>query len=240
MHSAAPNSRSAEFQQGESTMLTIFGVPISVHVRKTLVTANLKGIEHKVDPVIPFNPPANWSELSPTGLIPALRDDAFTLAESTAICVYMERKKPTPTILPSDANELSRVLFFDGYAGHVFRTLIHGLFFQKIISPMILKGATDQSVIDSILATAEPKIFAYLEKQVSGSFLVGNSLTLADIGIASNLINYQYLGFVISTERYPKLARYAAGIIALDPFKQALANEKPFAEQMGLSRDFVT
>ena len=41
-------------------MLTIYGVPISVHVRKALITANLKGIEHKVDPVIPFNPPANW------------------------------------------------------------------------------------------------------------------------------------------------------------------------------------
>jgi glutathione S-transferase len=220
-------------------MLTIFGVPVSVHVRKTLVTASLKGIEHKVEPIIPFNPPANWPELSPTGLIPAMQEDGFKLAESTAICFYMERKMPTPAILPADAKELSRVLFFDGYAGHVFRTLIHGLFFQKIISPMILKGATDQSAIDNILATAQPKIFDYLEQQVSGSFLVGDSLTLADIGIASNLINYQYLGFTISKAKHPKLARYAAGIIARAPFRQALADEKPFAEQMGLTRDFV-
>ena len=220
-------------------MLTIFGVPISVHVRKTLVTANLKGIEHKVEPVIPFNPPANWSELSPTGLIPAMQEDGFTLAESTAICLYMERKEPTPTILPSDVKELGRVLFFDGYAGYVFRTLIHGLFFQRIISPKILNKGTDQSVIDGILATAQPKIFEYLEGQMSGSFLVGNSLTLADIAIASNLINYQYLGFVIGKDKYPKLARYAAGIITRDPLKQALANEKPFAEQMGLNCDFV-
>ncbi len=51
-------------------------------MRKTLVTANLKGIEHNVDPVIPFNPQPNWNALSPTGLIPAMQDGDLTLAES--------------------------------------------------------------------------------------------------------------------------------------------------------------
>lgn len=220
-------------------MLTIYGVPISVHVRKTLVTANLKGIEHKVDPVIPFNPPANWAALSPTGLIPAMQDGDLTLAESTAICVYMERMKATPAVLPADAKASSRVLFFDGYAGHIFRSVVHGLFFQKIITPAILKGKTDQSVIDKILATTQPKVFQYLESQAGTKFLVGDTLTLADIGIVSNLINYQYLGFPIDTAKYPKLATYVRGILALEPFQKALSNEKPFAEQMGLQRGFL-
>jgi glutathione S-transferase len=131
------------------------------------------------------------------------------------------------------------VLFFDGYAGHVFRSVIHGLFFQKIINPNILKNATDQSVIDGILATTQPKAFSFLESQIKGTFLVGDSLTLADIGIVSNLINFQYLGFTIDKAVYPKLAAYAAGIIALPPFRRALADEKPFAEQMGLNRGFL-
>lgn len=220
-------------------MLTIYGVPISVHVRKTLVTANLKGIEHKVDPVIPFNPPANWAALSPTGLIPAMQDGDLTLAESTAICFYMERMKATPAVVPADSKACSRVLFFDGNAGHVFRSVVHGLFFQKIITPAILKGTTDQSAIDNILATTQPKVFAFLESQMSGTFLVGDSLTLADIGIVSNLINYQYLGFRIDKAKYPKLATYVRGIIPLEPFQRALSNEKPFAEQMGLQRGFL-
>jgi glutathione S-transferase len=220
-------------------MLTIYGVPISVHVRKALVTANLKSIEHKVDPVIPFNPPANWNALSPTGLIPAMQDGDLTLAESTAICFYMERKQAAPAVLPADSKACSRVLFFDGYAGHVFRSVIHGLFFQKIITPAILKGTTDQSVIDNILTTTQPKVFQFLESQAAGKFLVGDSLTLADIGIVSNLINYQYLGFPIDKAKYPKLATYVRGIIALEPFRRALSNEKPFAEQMGLDRGFL-
>jgi glutathione S-transferase len=223
----------------ERGMLTIYGVPISVHVRKTLVTANLKGIEHTVEPVIPFTPPPDWNELSPTGLIPAMRDGDLTLAESAAICFYMERLKPTPVILPADTRACSGVLFLDGYAGYVFRSVIHGLFFQKIIAPAILKRTTDQSVIDNILTTAQPKVFQYLESQAGGKFLVGDSITLADIGIVSNLINYQYLGFPIDKAKYPNLARYARGIMALEPFQRALANEKPFAEQMGLDRGFL-
>ncbi len=220
-------------------MLTISGVPISVHTRKTLVTAALKEIDHKVEPVIPFDPPPNWHELSPTGLIPAMQDGDFTLAESTAICLYLERKRPEPAILPADARESARVLFFDGYGGHLFRSVVHGLFFQKIISPLILRGSTDQSVIDAILASAQPKAFAFLEGQVAGDFLVGDRLTLADIAIVSNLINYQYLGFAIESARYPRLARYVDGIIALPPFRQVLAAEQPFAEQMGLDRAFL-
>ena len=221
-------------------MLTIYGIPISVHTRKTLVTANVKRLDYKVEPVVPFNPPADWPTLSPSGLIPAMQDGSTTLAESTAICFHMERKAPQPAIFPADASECSRVLFFDGYAGHVFRSVVHGLFFQKVIVPAMLSGTTDQSAVDAILATAQPQAFQFLESQISGQFLVGATLTLADIAIVSNFINYQYLGLGIDKARYPQLAKYVRGIVGLDPFQRALGNEKPFAEQMGLDRTFVT
>lgn len=222
-------------------MLTIYGVPISVHVRKVLVTANLKGIAHRVEPVIPFNPPSDWNTLSPTGLIPAMTDGDFSLAESTAICSYLEAKTATPSIFAApDIKDQSRLLFFDGYAGYVFRGLVHGLFFQKIINPGILKGKTDQSIVEGLLNTVQPKIFGYLESQITGKFLVGHALTLADIAIASNLINFQYLGFAINSAVYPRLAQYAAGIAALDVFRSTLANERQFAEQMGLDCKFLS
>jgi glutathione S-transferase len=221
-------------------MITIYGIPISVHVRKALLTANLKGIEHKVEPVIPFNPPPDWNTLSPTGLIPAMKDRDFALAESGAICSYLEDKQPTPAIFPANSERRSQVIFFDGYSGYVFRSLVHGLFFQKVITPVTLRGTTDQQVIDTILTTVRPKVFGYLESQIAGKFLVGDSLTLADIGIASNLINYQYLGFALDKSRYPRLAKYAADIITHDVFRRTLANEQPFAEQMGLDRGFLS
>jgi glutathione S-transferase len=221
-------------------MITIHGVPISVHTRKAIVTALLKGIDHQVEPVIPFDPPANWQSLSPTGLIPVLQDGDLTLGDSTAICAYLDRQHAAPPLLPAEPRALGRALWFDAYAGGtLFRQVVHGLFFQKIIRPAILKQPTDAAAIDAILTTAQPKIFRYLDSQADGTFLVGATLSLADIAIVSNLINYQYLGFPIDRGRYPRLARYAQGVIGHDVFQRALAEERPFAEKMGLDRGFV-
>ena len=221
-------------------MITIYGVPISVHARKPIVTAIAKNIPHKVEPVIPFDPPANWASLSPTGLIPAMQDGEFSVAESGAICLYLERKQPQPAILPVADRDYSRAMFWDGYAGWMFRSLVQPLFFQKVINPVIFKGKTDQGAIDHLLREQRPKIFGYLESQMNGKFLVGAQLSLADIAIVSNLINYHYLSFDIDCGEYPKLAKYTEGILALEPMRKALAGEAPVAEQMGLDRKFLS
>ena len=224
-------------------MLTIYGVPLSVHTRKTLLTALLKGLEHKfvvVIPVIPGNPPANWSALSPTGLIPVLQDGDFTLADSTAICLYLEKKHPSAPILPPDARQYGRALWFDAYAGGtLFRQVVHPLFHQSVVAPNINKVPTDQSAVGKVLNEVRPKIFGYLESQIDGAFLVGKSLTLADIAVASNFLVYQYCGFTIDAAHYPKLARYLRDIIGVDFFQKVLEQEKPFAEQLGLNRSFL-
>lgn len=225
-------------------MLVIHGVPLSVHTRKTIVTAILKGIDYKLEvviPVIPTSRPANWATLSPTGLIPVLQDGGFTLADSSAICQYLERKQPSPPLLPDDAEARGRALWFDAYAGGtVFRHVMHPLFHQKVVAPNIRDEPTDQAVVYDVLTRMQPGIFGYLEGEISGRFLVGDALTLADIAITSNFILYQYLGFPLDARSYPKLSKYLREMIAIDVFRRALADEQPFAEQMGLDRSFLS
>jgi glutathione S-transferase len=224
-------------------MLTIYGVPLSVHTRKALVTAMHKGLDHKFEvviPVIPDSPPANWSTLSPTGLIPVLQDGDRTLADSTAICLYLEKKHPQAPILPTDAADYGRALWFDAYAGGtMYRHLVHPLFFQQVVAPKIRKVPSDRQAIDAVLQDVQPRIFGYLDSQIDGAFLVGASLTLADIAIASNFLVYQYIGFRLDEDRYPRLTRYLRGITGLDVFQRALAQERPFVDQMGLDRSFL-
>jgi glutathione S-transferase len=225
-------------------MITIHGVPLSVHTRKTIVTAILKKIDYKFEvviPVIPGNPPANWGTLSPTGLIPVMQDGDFTLADSTAICLYLDRKQPAPPLLPADIRDYARVLWFDAYAGGtIFRHVVHPLFVQTIVGPNIRNVPTNKAVVDDVLMNVQPKILGYLDSQITGKFLVGDTMTLADIAIVSNFIVYQYLGFEIDAARYPKLAGYLRAITASEAFQRALADERPFVDQMGLKRDFLS
>ena len=102
------------------------------------------------------------------------------------------------------------------------------------------KATTDQAVVDGLLGQQRPKVFGYLESQMNGKFLVGSALSLADIAVVSNLINYHYLGYGIDRADYPKLATYTEGMLALDPFRKALADEKAGAEHFNLDRKFLS
>lgn len=219
-------------------MLTIFGVPISVHTRKAIVAAHLKGIAHRFEPVIPFNPPSGWDELSPTGLIPAAADGDLRMADSSVICRYIEMTEPAPPIYPAKTRDLLHALFLEAYGGNLFARLIHPLFHQKIIGPKMFDRPTDQAEVDKLMGETRPRIFSYLESQTGDGYLAGDALSIGDITIASNLINYKYMGLKIEAQLYPNLSRFMKRIVLLDPFRMALAAEAPFAEKMGLNPSF--
>ena len=48
-------------------MLTIHGIPVSVHTRKVIVAAFEKRIRHRIQSVIPFKPPAGWFGIESDG-----------------------------------------------------------------------------------------------------------------------------------------------------------------------------
>jgi glutathione S-transferase len=222
-------------------MMIIYGVPLSVHTRKVIVAARLKKIDCQmqiVSPVIPGSPPPDWLQISPTGLIPAIDDNGFRLADSTAIVEYLERKHPTPPLLPTSAAELGTTLFLDAWAGTLFRNVMHPVFHNQIVNPNIRKVPTDQAVLDSALNDAAPRAFAYLESLAPENFLVGHAFTLADLAVISNLILYHYLGHRID-DRFPRLNAYFRRQIASPLLGEVLEEEAPFVAHMGLDRSFI-
>ena len=134
-----------------------------------------------------------------------------------------------------------QALWLEEYAdGTVFRDVVHGLFFQKVIRPNILKQPTDASVVAAILDGALPKVFGYLERAIArGDGLVGGRFGIADIAVLSNLINVHYLGYRIDADRYPKLATYFARGLQQPSVETALAAERAAATGMGLDLTFL-
>lgn len=221
-------------------MLKIYGVPISVHTRKVIVTAIHKGLAYENEPVIPFNPPAGWDRLSPTGKIPVAADGDLVLPDSSVICAYLERTCPAHPIYPQETRDLMQALWLEEYADStLFREVVHGLFWQKVIRPKILQQPTEQAAVEAILGHSVPKVFAYLEGVISGDHLVGDRLGIADIAVVSNLVNYHYLGFRIDRGACPRLAGYFAAHCRQPAVAAALAAERPAAAGMGLDLSFL-
>jgi glutathione S-transferase len=222
--------------------MKIYGVPLSVHTRKVMIAARLKGIPLEIQvvvPVVPGNAPPNWRKISPTGLIPVIEDNGFQLADSTAIVHYMERKHPKPALLPADDKEYGTALFLDAWAGSaLFRSVVHPIFHNQVVNPSIRKVPADQAAIEVARTEAAPEAFGYLESLRPGEFLVGGKLTIADIAVVSNLIVFHYLGGRIEP-RFPKLGAYFQRHLESPVLNAALAEEGPFVDQMGLDRTFV-
>ncbi|MHA7772744.1 glutathione S-transferase family protein [Roseibium sp. M-1] len=218
--------------------MKLYGVPLSVHTRKVQLVLRAKEIDHDLQVVIPIVPdtlPENWGQLSPSGLIPVLEGGDFTLPDSGAIIQYLDSKHPDTPVIPADSQMRGRTLWLEAYLGAFFRDVMHPLFHQRVVAQM--RGATpDNGIIDHVLSSVAPRFFDYLEGEASGEYLVGDTMTVADISVGSNLVLFHYLGETLSAERYPALSIYFGRLLKTRAFVEQLEAEVPFTGQMGFSQ----
>jgi len=217
-------------------MLKIYGAPISVHARRALVAARMKGIDFENVPVVPFDPPEGWRELSPTGRIPVLDHDGFRIGDSSVICAYLDRIGTGPSLYPADPKGFAKAAWLERYASDCLCDEVVGpLLTELLIKPKLLQaGEPDPAVVQAAREAALPRVFAYLNGQVEAPFFAGDDVSIADLAVASYLVSYRYLGFEIDAARYPKLARAFERTVAAPAFQAALEAEQPLRTQLGL------
>jgi glutathione S-transferase len=185
-------------------------------------------------PVVPLAPPPAWGELSPLGYIPAIEDDDFKVADSSVIGLYLERKYPNPALYPSDARQYATALWIEEFVdGGLQQHVLRGLLMQRVFAPKFLNKAPDEALIKQSLTEHIPARLNYPEKALSGEYFAGPSFSMADIAVASILINFHYAGETLSVTEYPKLSRYLSRILTRDSFKKAFSNELPAAKSVG-------
>jgi glutathione S-transferase len=223
--------------------MIIYGVPLSVHTRKVILASRIKSIPHQVTPVIPVipdNPPPDWRAISPSGLIPAIDDGGYLLADSTAIVLYLERKVPEPALVPTRLEDHGRALFLDAWSGDaLFRKVVHPIFHNQVVSPNIHKKPGDPAAIETALARSAPEAFGYLESLAPQAFVVGGRLSIADLAIVSNLVMFHYLGHRIEAARFPRLSAYFQRQLDSSLLRAALEAEVPFVDHLRLDRTFL-
>jgi glutathione S-transferase len=207
-------------------MLKIYGVPFSAHTRKVLVALIEKDLPYELVPVIPLTPPPDWRAISPLGLIPAIDDGGFVLADSSVIGLYLDRRYPARTLYPHDAAAYARALWIEefvdgGLAPHVLR----GLLMQRVFAPKFLGKAPDQALIRTSLEEMIPPRLDYLERALEGDYFVADSFSVADIAVASILINFHYAGERARESSHPKLHHFLRRVLNRECFRKALSVE---------------
>jgi len=216
--------------------LIVYGSGLSPFVRKVCVALGEKGLPYTLEQVNPFNPTPDFVAMSPLKRIPAFRDtdipEPNTLADSSVICDYLEHKFPKPALYPSDPYLRARALWFEEYADSVVAACIgRGLFFERVVKKM-LRQKTDENVCQKSLKEDLPPLFDYLEKELgTNDYLVGNTFSIADISVATMLVNFDHVGEKLDSARWPRLAAYQARLFTRPTFKVLMDQERPLVER---------
>ncbi|HWV59256.1 MAG TPA: glutathione S-transferase family protein [Sphingopyxis sp.] len=183
--------------------MIIYGSVVSPFVRKLLAYLGEKGIEFELKGVGIGDPDPGFQAASPLGKMPAMDDDGFLLADSSAIIQYVEAKHPEPPLIPADPEARGRVIWWEEFGDTVFAACSGKMFFNRIVAPKFLGREGD-------LAAA----------------------ALADLAVASPLMNFRHCGARIDAAVHPKIAAWSEAILSRPSMAPWIAKEERLIERV--------
>ena len=199
--------------------MKIIGSFVSPYVRKVLAVMHLKGLAYEIDPITPFFGNDEFRRLSPLCRIPVLVDGDFAVCDSSVICAYLEDAHPSPPLLPPDPRDRARARWLEEFAdtrlGDLF---IWGLFYPKVVHPLVWGEPGDEERIERTLAEDAPQALDYLEGELPQDGWLFGEFGLADIAVASFFRNAAYAGFEPDPDRWPRVAGFVNRALAHDAF----------------------
>ena len=209
--------------------MILYGSTMSPFVRKVAAYAAEKGIAIDLQPTGFPNPTPEFRAASPFGKMPALVDDDYRLADSSAIIAYLEAKYPDPEMIPAEPRARGQVIWFDEFADTLLFACGAKIFFNKIVAPRFLGREGDLAVAEAAERDELPPLLDYLETAIPDSgYLVGDKLTLADIAVAGPFANFGHCNVAIDSARYPRVSAYASAILSRPSFAQYVEREAAY------------
>jgi glutathione S-transferase len=221
--------------------MKIIGSYISPYVRKVLACLALKGLDYEIDPITPFYGNDEFARLSPLRRIPVLIHGDLVLNDSTVICAWLDEAYPGRPLLPVAPDDRARARWIEEYAdtrmGDVF---IWGLFYQKVVHPIVWGEPGDDARIASALDEGAPKVLDYLEGLAPEDGFLFGDIGLADIAVASFVRTASYAGFAVDVAQWPRAGAWIGRALdhpclaSLLPFEQAQIATNPAGRRAAL------
>ena len=206
--------------------MKIIGSYVSPYVRKVLACMHLKGLAYEIDPITPFFGNDEFRRLSPLSRIPVLIDGNFCTSDSSVICAYLDEAYPGAPLLPPDPKDRARARWLEEFAdtrlGDLF---IWGLFYQRIVRPLVWGEPTDEQRVAKTLDEDAPAALDYLEGALPETGWLFGDFGLADIAIATFFRNAAYADFEPDADRWPRVASFVRRALAHDAFASTLPFE---------------
>ena len=208
-------------------MAKLYHFPLSPFCRKVRLCLAEKKIECELVEERYWEQDADFPRRNPGAKIPVLQMDGKTMAESSAICEYLEEVYPDPALMPRNADdryEVRRlVAWFDDKFHH---EVTSKLVYERVNKKVMGLGYPESK---NVKAGAQ-KIKYHLDYMAwlldRRRWLAGDAMSLADFSAAAHLSALDYISDV-DWNRQPAVKDWYAKIKSRPAFRSILADQIP-------------
>jgi len=196
--------------------LVLYGTHMSPFVRKVEAVLFEKKLEFDFEEVNVFALPDWYRTINPLGRIPTLRDRTVggqgvqgTLPDSSAICAYLERKHPSPPLMPDDPYAYGRTIWLEEFSDSGLAAAGGFGIFRAVMVPRFAGKEPDLKTARETWNEKLPRHYDYLESVLDGApYFVGTDCTLADIAVAAQMIQVDLVAGPPDAARWPSLVAH--------------------------------
>ncbi|MBT5294354.1 MAG: glutathione S-transferase family protein [Octadecabacter sp.] len=206
-------------------MNRLYHYPLSPFSRKVRLSLSEKRIEVELVEERYWEQDADFLRRNPAGKVPVLKMGNRMMADSTAICEYLEETHPTPPLLPRGADnryEVRRLVawFDDKFNEEVTTKLMGERVFRKVMGTGYPDSANVKAGSKAVKYHLDYMHWLLDQRR----WLAGNEMSLADFAAASHLSCLDYVSDV-DWNRSAIVKDWYAKIKSRPAFRSILADQ---------------
>ncbi|WP_121060902.1 glutathione S-transferase family protein [Chachezhania antarctica] len=206
-------------------MARLYHVPLSPFCRKVRLVLAEKKIEAELVEERYWENDADFLRRNPAGKVPVLRLDNQIMAESAAICEYIEETRPEPPLMPRKPSARYEVRRLIGWFDDKFHDEVTSqLLYERVNKKITKRGYPDSSAVKSGARAIKYHLDYMAWLLDHRRWLAGDMLTLADFTAAAHLSSLDYISDV-DWNRQPVVKDWYAKIKSRPAFRGILADQ---------------
>ena len=208
-------------------MAKLYHVPLSPFCRKVRLSLAEKKVEVELIEERYWEQDPDFMKRNPAGKVPVLRIDDVTMAESAAICEYIEETRPQPSLMPKDPKARQEVRRLVGWFDDKFHQEVTSkLLYERVNKKVMKMGYPDSGNVKSGAKAIKYHLDYMAWLLDHRRWLAGDVMTVADFAAAAHLSSLDYTSDV-DWNRHEVVKDWYAKIKSRPAFRSILADQIP-------------
>jgi glutathione S-transferase len=208
-------------------MHRLYHIPLSPFCRKVRLVLAEKKIEVELVEERTWENRKDFMQMNPAGMVPVLKAEGLVLADSNAICEYLEEKYPEPALMPDDYAKRAEVRRLVAWFDDKFhREVTVNLLYERVNKKVKQAGYPDSKNVKAGAKNIKFHLDYLTWLLEQRRWLAGERMSLADFAAAAQLSCLDYIRDV-DWDRSALVKDWYATIKSRPAFRALLADNIP-------------